>query len=363
MIQRLAGISSGRRSKWVVVAAWLVLLGIFGPLGARIGTVTNDDVAPSSGSQSARVSDLLRHRFGSGETRVALLVYRRPGGLTRADRAKILADAERAARIPLVAAPTPAFSPRPVPGLVSRTGDVAFTVVPLIAKGRYEVVPTINALRKLRGGDPGLEVHVTGDAALLSDVKTALRSGDRTLLLVTVVLVLLLLIAVYRSPVLALVPLAIVGIAYSVTSGILYLAARAGMRIDTTVISVLLVLMFGAGTDYCLLLVARYRSELRRLEDKHEALARALTRAGPAMLASGATVALSLLAMLASLLGGNRSLGPVNAIGIVVVLTAGLTLLPAVLAIVGRRGFWPGGQAVAFGFVTRWFRQVARFLA
>ena len=131
-------------------------------------------------------------------------------------------------------------------------------------------------------------------------------------------------------------------VAYSVASGVIYLLAEAGLPVDSTSTSLLLVLMFGAGTDYCLLLVARYRANLRAGQNVDDAVGRALPQAAPAMIASAVTVMAAMLAMLAGVLGLNRTLGPVNAIGIAIVLLASLTLLPAVLAVTGERAFWPG---------------------
>ena len=130
-------------------------------------------------------------------------------------------------------------------------------------------------------------------------------------------------------------------VAYSVASGVIYLLAEAGLPVDSTSTSLLLVLMFGAGTDYCLLLVARYRANLRAGQNVEDAVGRALPQAAPAMIASAVTVIAAMLAMLAGVLGLNRTLGPVNAIGIAIVLLASLTLLPAVLAVTGERAFWP----------------------
>jgi len=350
---RLARIVSGRRSRWACLAVWLVLIVVFAPLGSKINNVTNEDIALPGGSQSKQVQDLLRDRFAAGDTRTAVLVYQRAGGLTGPDRTKIAADARRAASIPLVGTPVPPFTPAGA-GQVSTQGDVAFTIVPIIAKGRYHIVPTIDDLRKLEGGDPGLSVYVTGDAALLSDVRSALRKSDKTLLGVTVLLVLGLLVAVYRSLLLALVPLLTVGLGYSVASGIIYLLAKHGViSVDSTAVSLLLVLMFGAGTDYCLLLVSRYRAGLRAHQDKFEALHAAVEGAGPAVLASGLTVGLALLTMIIATLGLNHTLGPVNAIGITVVMLAGLTLLPTLLSLLGRRGFWPTSGTVAYGAVRQ----------
>jgi RND superfamily putative drug exporter len=170
---------------------------------------------------------------------------------------------------------------------------------------------------------------------------------DAKLLLATVVLVLVLLGAIYRAPLIALIPIVVVGLAYGVASGFIYLYADGGATVSSNSTSILIVLMFGVGTDYCLLLVSRYREELHRIEDKHEAMQRALRRAGPALLASGCTVIAAMLVLLLAEGGSTKSLGPVSAIGVAGVLLAGLTLLPALLTAAGRRGFWPRSGAVA----------------
>jgi RND superfamily putative drug exporter len=323
-----------------VVAVWIALVAVLGPLGSKLGDRTTDEFALPDGSQSAEVSRLLQTRFPGGERVPALLVYRRAGGLIAADRPRIGADAIRAAELPLVGRIGPAiFSPR---------GDLAVLVLPLAHGSTTETKDTIERLRALRGGSPGLEVHLTGTPALLNDVSDAIKGADSTLLLATGLLVLVLLVAIYRSPLLALVPLVVVGLSYAVATGIVDLLARSGVAISGTSTSLLLVLMFGVGTDYCLLLAGRYSSLLRAHGDHHTALTAALAKTAPAIAASGATVVLALLALLASTLSLNRTLGPVNAIGVAVVLAASLTLLPALLAIVGRRAFWPRLERVSY---------------
>ncbi len=335
---------AGRRSKWAVLGIWLAVVAVFAPLGAKLPDVTNDEVVLPSASETARANRILRERFPGGDVQPVLLVYRRAGGLTPADRARILADARRAAKVPLAGRPLVPFGRDAAAGLVAKQGDVAMTVVPLEAGKIFRVRPSIEELRTLRG-TPGLEVHVTGTPALLNDFNSAVKEADSKLLLATGLLVLLLLLAVYRSPLLALVPLIVVAVAYSVATGVLYLLAKAGLPVDSVSTSLLLVLMFGAGTDYCLLLVARYRAQLRRTGDIHSSVANAIPAAAPAMIASGLTVIAAMLVMLAGILGLNRTIGPVNAIGIAIVLIAGLTLLPALLAALGSRAFWPVGAA------------------
>ena len=340
----------GRWLPWALVAVWLVLAGISAPAGQRIREEVNDDYELPAGSASSQVEAVLRDRFPGGDRRTTLLVYSRPGGLTADDRARILADARAARSIEHVAQPVPAFAPGSPDELVSADGSVAFTIVPLVAGEVFHVRGTLEELRALDDADDGLTLNVTGFPALVSDGNTIIQEADAKLLAMTALLVLVLLLIVYRSPLLALVPLFVVGVAYMVASGIIYLLHRQiDLPIDNTSTSILLVLMFGAGTDYCLLLVSRYRPALLEHDRALDAAAAATRDAAPAILASGLTVITALLVMLAGIFGVVRTLGPVNAIGIAVVMLASLTLLPAILALVGRRVFWPRAATVAPG--------------
>jgi putative drug exporter of the RND superfamily len=346
---RLLALPAGTVGRWVTIGLWLALVAGLSPFAVKLADITNDDVILPGGAQTSQVHRLLRERFPGGDIRPVLLVYRREGGLARADRRRILTDAREAAGVPLAARPIPPFGPTARPGQVSRARDIAFTVVPLTADEDFRFGPSIEALREVvHDGDDGLEVHVTGFPALLTDFNSAVKEADITLLIATGALVLLLLLAIYHSPILAVLPLFVVGVAYVVAAGIVYLVADGGgLTVSSTATSLLLVLMFGAGTDYCLLLVARFRYELRRDERESAGVARALSNAAPAMVASAVTVALALLVMLAGILGTIRGLGPVNAIGVVVVLLASLSLLPALLAALGRTSFWPATEAVS----------------
>jgi RND superfamily putative drug exporter len=353
---RLGAIVTGRRSRWAVVGAWLILLVGFAPLTAKLNSVKVDTTTSllPPGSESGVVAKLLSRNFPDGDKQDVILLYHRPGGLTASDRRRIFTDARDAAGIPLTGAATPAFAPgpggvlAPVPRLVASDGATAFTIVPMSAGRSEQVASSVKRLRALGGGATGgLEYHVTGSAVLLNDINNAVQGADVVLLAATVTLVLALLLFIYRSPILALVPLLVVIVSYVVASGVVYLLARAGLEVDSTATSLLLILMFGAGTDYCLLLVARYKEDLHRFEDEQRALRYAIPRALPAIAASGLTVAAALLTLLASQQATNRTLGPVTAIGIVIVLSASLTLLPAILSLLGRRGFWPARTQAA----------------
>jgi RND superfamily putative drug exporter len=347
---RLAAFVAGRRTKWLVILAWIVAVAALSPLGAKLADVTTDDTESflPANAESTDVQRLLRDRFPGGETSSGLIVYRRPGGLTEADKAKIARDAVRIERaVPVTQPPVVPFAPGSPPEIVSPDGDVAYTIAtaPLDFEKIADWGKDVRAAVGEGGG--GLEVHVTGDLGLNADFEEIFGSVDSKLLLATVVLVLVLLGAIYRAPLIAVIPIVVVGLAYQIAGGFIYLYADSGQNVNSNSTSILIVLMFGVGTDYCLLLVSRYREELRRVEDKHDAMQRALRRAGPALLASGCTVIAAMLVLLLSEAGSTKSLGPVSAIGIAAVLVAGLTLLPALLTAAGRRGFWPRRRDVA----------------
>jgi RND superfamily putative drug exporter len=351
-VSRLAAIVAGRRSKWAVIAAWVVAVLALAPLGAKLADVTTDDTEAflPKGAESTDVQRTLKQRFAGGETAVGLIVYHRDGGLSRADRAKIEQDAQKVARaIPVTRPPVTPFGPRAQRGLVSPRGDTAYSVftVPLDFK---KLADWGKEARKVvdSGEHGGLATYVTGDLGLNADFQEVFGSVDTKLLGATVLLVLVLLGAIYRSPLIALIPIFVVGLAYQAASGFIYLYADSGASVNSQSTGILVVLMFGVGTDYCLLLVSRYREELHRVEDKHVAMQRAMRRAGPALLASGCTVVAAMLTLLLADVGSTHSLGPVSAIGVGAVLLAGLTLLPATLTAAGRRGFWPRSRLVAY---------------
>ena len=231
-------------------------------------------------------------------------------------------------------------------GLVSPDGRLAYSV--LTFRDDYDKLGDWGKkVRDITGdGGAGLQIWVTGDAGFSADFEEVFGSLDARLLLATVLLVLVLLGAIYRSPVIAIMPLLVVFAAYSVAQGLIYLYAKSGATVSSNSTQILVVLMFGLGTDYCMLLLSRYREELRRHTDKHEAMERAVRRSGPAIFASGLTVALSMLVLLVADTRSISSLGPVAAIGVLCVLGAGLTLLPALLTIGGRRAFWPRRRSV-----------------
>jgi RND superfamily putative drug exporter len=347
MLRTIASWASGRRTKWYVVGFWVLLL-VLSTLPGQLTDVTEDRISSFlPDDANAIVADkVIEERFPGGQTTSAVAVYQREGGLTDSDQQTIASEAEEMASVEHVLPPVVPFTPDAPEGLVSEDGSIAFTVVPINATRQQDINTLVEDVREIANGGSGLTAEVTGPAALETDLRHAFESADVTLLLVTGLLVLGLLLAIYRSPLLALIPLVVVIIAYTIASGVIKVFADSGLQVTSISTSLLLVLMFGAGTDYCLLLVARYAEELHTHEDKHAALASAIPRAAPAIIASAGTVIAAMLVLVFAELASTRTVGPVNAVGILIVMVASLTLLPAILAIAGRRGFWPSKRAV-----------------
>jgi putative drug exporter of the RND superfamily len=354
-LRKVASIVTGRRSKWVILAVWIVAIFAVFPLGSKLSDKTSDDTQsflPSS-AESTEVVRQLDENFPGGETDQAIIVYQRDGGLTAADKRKIAADQVAIneagpQKINVVGPQQVPFTPGAPPDLVSKNGEVATAIYSTPTDFEKEA-DWGQAMRDITDENTGgMNVYVTGGVGFNTDANDIFENLDAKLLLATVALVLVLLGAIYRSVLIALTPLLVVFFAYTLAQAFVYLLAESGATVSSNATSILIVLMFGVGTDYCLLLTSRYREELRRIEDKHEAMARAVRRAGPAILASGLTVALAMLVLALADNKGTSSLGPVFAIGVACALVAGLTLLPALLTIFGRPGFWPRRSVVAY---------------
>jgi putative drug exporter of the RND superfamily len=342
-MRRVGDIVSGRRSKWVVAVVWLLLaLGLAGPSG-MLADETDDSTEsflPRS-AESKEALAILEAEFPGGDTENAIVVYRREGGLSAEDKAQIRSDAEALTGLETATGARPATQ-------FNEDGSVAFTTAFFQGGDQEKLADEGEAAADALGETPGLDVYLSGSLGFSNDSAEVFEGLDTTLLLATATLVLILLLLIYRAPLIAILPLIVVGFSYMVATAIAYFMARGGLHVDSQGTSILAVLMFGAGTDYCLLLVSRYREELRRQEDKHLAMARAVRRAGPAVLASGLTVVGALLVMLTADLGSTRSLGPIAAIGVFTVMIGSLTLLPALLTIFGRNGFWPRRRLIAY---------------
>ncbi|RIJ52073.1 MMPL family transporter [Clavibacter lycopersici] len=336
-MRALARLIRSRRSAWItLVAAAVAVAALFALVPKSEASAFPPSGLPDS-SQAAQVTELLEG-FPSADTTVGILVYSRDGAaLTEADTAAIEARAAALAEGSTV--------PQAVVPQVSDDGTAELVAVPLDAATVAEdPTAAATALRATASADlpDGVTALLTGPVGFQADIANAFAGADLRLLLVTVLVVAVLLIVTYRSPVLWIVPLVVVGAADGLARVVVTgLAEPLGVTIDASVGGILSVLVFGAGTNYALLLVARYREELTRVEDRHRAMVTAVTSAGPAIAASAGTVALSLLTLLLAELSGNRALGFACAVGVAIAMVAALCVLPAALVVCGRGLFWP----------------------
>ncbi|GAA3617444.1 MMPL family transporter [Marihabitans asiaticum] len=331
---RAASAVTGRLGARVALALGILVAVVITVLLGSVEAPPRGSGVPD-GAESAGVAEQLEQRPGSDIAPVLLVGSRGDGSeLTDADLG-YLADLGTTLGEQTGHQASP---PRP-----SEDGQAAMVAVPMTLSAQSTGdAETIGALRD-RVADsptpPGLEVSITGGPAFGADVASAFDGADLRLLLVTVAVVAVLLLLTYRSPVLWLVPLAVVGLADQVAGRVAAAAGSlSGLDFDAGIVSVL---VFGAGTNYALLLISRYREELRREADHRLALARALTATTPAILASNLTVVLALLTLLLAAVPSTRGLGLASAAGLLVALAAALIVLPAALALCGRRIFWP----------------------
>jgi RND superfamily putative drug exporter len=376
---------AGRRAKWVVFAVWFIAIFIAsGPANlpgkfedAESNEATSYLPEDAESTKALNATESLQ----KGEIAPAVIVYRRASGLTAADRQTITDDVEKmtAKRFPGVVpdgataaaggkhqdtqetseraeglpagcgGPTTTIPGQPtgyapfVGPICSQDGKAA--IVTAYIKGNGEGDRILDPVKFWREeiSDPGggLEVKITGGAGFSADAIEVFEGINGTLLLAAVSLVIFLLIVIYRSPMFFFIPLAAVLFAETLSRSIGYGVSELGVTINGQSSSIMSVLVLGAGTDYALLLVARYREELHRTVDRHEAMKTALASAGPAIFASALTVIAALLCLLIAKVNGTSGLGPIAAIGIACAALSMLTLLPALLTIFGRRAFWP----------------------
>jgi RND superfamily putative drug exporter len=332
--------AAGRKAKWIVATIWL--LAIVGSIAGELPTKFSDAEENEStsflpGDAESTTALAASERFQGGELAPLVIVYRRAGGLTAADKRRIAADRAQLNDLELRA--TSPFGPPQA----SPDGTAAIVQANITGDGEAEtVLDPVDAVRT-RVSDPGggLEVKVTGPAGYAADQIKVFEGINGALLGAGLLLVLILLALIYRSPIFLWIPLLAIIFAELATRALGYGLTEAGVTVNGQSSSIMSILVIGAGTDYALLLVARYREELRNHEDKHEAMELALRTAGPAIFASGMTVIAALLCLTLADVNGTSGLGPVGALGIAVAMLAMLTLLPAWLVIWGRIAFWP----------------------
>ncbi len=331
--------------KWIVFVTWI--LAVFAISAAGLPEKFTDAEENESTSflpEDAESTQALQitERLQDGEVAPTVIVYRRDGRLTPADRQEIARDIAQLNGVTRRFENTTPFG-RPE---VSSDGTTALVANQITGTGESDdIIDPVDAYRETvseEGRAPeGLQVKVAGPAGVSADAIKIFENINGTLIFAALTLVIVLLIAIYRSPIFWFFPILAVVFAEIVVRGFGYGLTEIGVTVNGQSSSIMSILVIGAGTDYALLLVARYREELRRHQDKHVAMGNALRAAGPAIIASGLTVAVTLLSLTLAKVNGTAGLGPTGAAGVFVAIVAMLTFLPALLTIVGRRRFWP----------------------
>ena len=373
MFGLLASLAANWRRAVGVIAAWVVVGAIVivtAPPLAEVTTNNQADFLPGD-SESLRALELVSEKYPRGQGVPAIVVFHRPEGLSDADLAAV---AGVDAALQADGAPDDietvlslSGSPEAASALLAPDGTTVTTIVMITgspAEARFgEVVTWIREQAQTGVEDVGLTVALTGPAGIVSDAVEVFGTFDFRVTLVTALLVLVLLLLIYRSPALALLPLAGVGLTLLVAQSLAAtLADNLGLSLNGQVTALMSVLMFGAGTDFTLFIVARYREELRRQPDRWQAMQESLRRIGPAIASSGGTTIAAMLALLLATFGSFQAMGPVLAMAIFLMLIAGLTLIPALTVLLGRAAFWPGRMHVTGTEHSRIWSRVAKLV-
>ena len=325
------------RRSWAVALLIAAASGVFMALAGSNADAGKPPLQLPPSAESAKAAEVLKSFPGGDRVPAILVVSRRDGSaLTTDDLATADSARQRALSSTGVAGP---------PQMVSQDGRAAVAPIPLpAATSGFELNEAVTALRtSAAAGLPAdIGVEVTGGPAFGADIANAMSNANITLLVVTASVVALLLIVTYRSPILWLIPLAVIGFADGLATAVGTAVSRfTGLTFDGATAGITSVLVFGAGTNYALLLISRYREELAGTDDHRLALRTAVSRAGPAIVASNATVVLALLTLLFAAAPATRSLGVHAACGLVVAVLLVLLVLPPLLSLFGTRLFWP----------------------
>lgn len=352
ILHALTDASTSRRGKFVTLVLWLVIAGILTGVAPKLATLYDNNIGQSipADADSQVAQRLLLKEFPTSRGTPAILVFHDPNGLGVDDRIRLKQASDW-----LISQQHPAFigsvlSVFTVPQAISQLISPDGTTMTMIAtlNGSASDPSTLNNVQRIRHylqkvtAQSPLQAYLTGPAGIAADLTGVFSSVDVALLLSTIGLVFVLLIVLYRSPLLALLPLLAVGIALQVVNALLGFGAKASLfSVSQMSGQIATVLLFGAGTDYSIFIASRFREELQQTQDKHLAMQATMRAVGEAIASSAATVILALLTLLFAALGLYTSLGPTLALAIIVMLLAGLTLVPALIVCLGRAAFWP----------------------
>jgi RND superfamily putative drug exporter len=329
---------------WRVIAVWVIAAIAVISFAPHLSSTTNEASFLPSHYESIQAQDLQESAFPQAAAPAAIIVLESAGGsaLTAADSATVheIATKLEQARIADVTALQV--------GQLSQNKLIQTIGVQMPSESDPQDVHQTDAVKALRTqlqtdlSGTGLKGGITGTAAVTLDSQSSGNSADVITLVGTIGLILVLLLIIFRSPIIALLPIATIGIVSQVADGLIAWASDAfNLQADSSVTALLIVVLFGVGTDYILFFMFRYRERLRAGDAPRDAVAGAVSRAGKAIASAAGAVIVAFMALTLSTLGLFRSLGPSLAIAVAVTMLAGLTLIPAIVALLGTRVFWP----------------------
>jgi putative drug exporter of the RND superfamily len=350
--KKLTAFSGSQKGSKGIVAIWVLaalLMGWLAPSASEYATSVNESGLPED-SVSLKADEKIKEYFPDDKGTPALLVFNKKGEFTEEDFAiidqvsKKLTDADLEGVKAVV--PFHMMPPQAKASFLSENNTTL--ILPVSLKENLER-STINdsikkigqlAKKELKGQDE-VKLAITGPAGIVADMISIFARADIVLLLGTVGLIFILLILIYRSPLLALVPLIGAGLVYELVNKSIGIFGSAGMEIETQATSIMSILLFAALTDYSLFIVARFKEELKKVENKFTAMKQAMEEVTEPILFSGGTVLAAMLVLFAAIYEPYRNFAPVFSIALVLILLGGLTLLPALYVLFGRKAFWP----------------------
>ncbi|MBS4178888.1 MMPL family transporter [Lederbergia citrea] len=350
--RKLVGFSSSPKGAKIILVAWMlgvVLLSALAP-SAKEYAGNSKEGSVNGDTPSEIAAQVLKEQFPANEGLPALLVFHRDGKITARDREKItelsewLASKQKPEHI-TSALPFHQFPSSVQDQMFSKDGTALLFNLSLEAELESGLAnDTMEKIRdkvKMLGMD-GMQFEITGPAGISADTITLFKNADLVLMLATIGLIFIILIFIYRSPLLAITPLIIAGIVYGVVDRILGLAGKNDwFAVDSSAVSIMLVLLFAVLTDYSLFVFSRYREELSKRDSKYGAMGEAMFHVSEPIVFSGGTVLLAMLTLFFTIFEPYNHFAPVFSVAVVVILLAGITLIPSVFALMGRKAFWP----------------------
>ncbi|MGH8981024.1 MAG: MMPL family transporter [Acidimicrobiales bacterium] len=329
---------------WLVIAAWVIAVVVVAGLAPKLSTTSTEANFLPSHYQAIRADNLQKKDFPTAGTPAAIVVFERAGGqpLTAADSQRVehIATVLTSKHIKTVGA-VQASSPS-TNRLIEAIGVQMPNAEGQLSAAQIDAIGTLRADVSSLNRGSGMRAGVTGDAAQYVDQQSSSNRANKVVAFATILLILALLLLIFRSPIIALLPVVTIGVVSEMAQGLIASASKAfHLQVSTTVSTMLIVVLFGVGTDYILFLLFRYRERLRAGDDPKPALIHAIERVGPAIATAAGAVIIAFLALTLSSLGLLRALGPALAIAVATTLVAGLTLVPAIASLLGTRIFWP----------------------